>query len=299
MILERENVGFIMKSSESEDTRAFTIASSVEELVEALKNKSKNLKGVYGGKTRYVYHYTKEEAVKDILKSKKWLLNSPFKMNDGLERLHIEEANVNNLFFSCFLTEYKESIAMWSMYSQPWEEGVLIRIPIKEMKKWVKGNPLIYEANADKQAVRKIKEATMILHHVVYTNAESMEDNEEETHYCGDEKNVRLTNIYDYKELAGYVKNIAWEYEKEIRLRVEVPVDEKCSVVLIDIPKEVLDSFEFITGPRYNKNLLAEIRKINREYRSFSNKRITESLFTGRLEWVYCDDCRKKKKEAE
>lgn len=173
----------------------------------------------------YIYHYTTKNAVEGILQSKQWYINSPRNMNDGLELIHLNEANIDNLFFSSYLTEDKESIAMWSMYSQPWEKGIIIKIPVGKMKEWINGNPLIYVADVNNREALNVidqAQAQLALHFVAYTNADSKADYEQETLKCGNQENNNFNDIHNHDELAGYIKDIAWSYEKEIRLRVSV-----------------------------------------------------------------------------
>lgn len=86
---------------------------------------------------KFVCHYTKLDAAIAIIKSMFWYLGNAEDMNDNSETQHF--ANMwSNIFYTCFMTEQTESIAMWSMYAQPWEDGVMLRIPMDRFKKWVK-----------------------------------------------------------------------------------------------------------------------------------------------------------------
>jgi hypothetical protein len=273
----------------------FEAVSNPEELIGYLKDKANRLRHTHNDQQLYIYHYTKSKAVEGILQSKQWYMNSPQKMNDGLELIHLEDANVDNLFFCSFLEEDKENLAMWSMYSQPWEEGILIRIPIEKMKEWNNSNPSIYSADSkEHKAIKKLDNAQLTFHSVAYTNADSKEFGEQEILKCGDKDNMQFNDIHRYRELAGYIKDMAWSYEKEIRLRVDAPDIETYDAVMLDIPQDIIDSFHFVTGPRFAGNLLSIIRKIDPK---FSSERITSSLFTGRLNWVYCDSCSKNRQE--
>lgn len=80
---------------------------------------------------KYVYHYTTLPNVIAMLKSKTWHLGNARNMNDLIEYANGDKSRWKNLFFASFMSENKESIAMWSMYSQPWEKGVKITISIK------------------------------------------------------------------------------------------------------------------------------------------------------------------------
>lgn len=272
----------------------FSEAKTVDDMVRLLEDMATQMKNTTNGNIKYVYHYTNAAAAIAILTGKRWFIGSPKKMNDGLELLHLEDAHYSNLFFASFLSDNSESIAMWAMYSQPWSDGVIIKIPVEKLKHWLKENPCIYAANdKSKTVISAIEGAKISLHYVAYTNEESQTDINQIVLTCGDQTNQTINRVLDNPNVSGYIKDSAWSYEKELRLRITVNSLTEYNAVMIDIPKDVLDSFEFITGPKYNGNLLAQIRK-GADQR-FDGKRISQSLFTGRLNWTYCDYCQASK----
>lgn len=275
------------------ETKRFEDASTLPELIDALEARAMLQHNTgFGGATRYVCHYTKMSAVSAIVKGKKWYIGSPKTMNDGLELIHLEDAHADNLFFASFCLDNTENIGMWSMYAQPWEDGVLLRIPIEKFKIWIKSGCKIYDADkTTKKARSEIKDAHLSFHAVAYTNAESKDSKELELLTCGASPNGHFCNIPNQPELKGYIKDSAWAYENEYRMRVETNPMEKHDAVAIDIPKEVLDSFEYITGPRFEHNFTAVLRE-NAGLRL--RPKVQESLFTGRLKWVFCDSCKRK-----
>lgn len=266
----------------------FSEATTEEELIATLKAKASNLQNSVSDRKKYIYHYTDVEAVIKILKKKKWYLGSPNNMNDRGESNYLSKVGAKNLFFASYLAEENESIAMWGMYSQPWEKGVAIRIPAEMMKKWISFKPDVYEAiPGTKDPGSIINDAAMQFHFIAYTN---MYAGKSGCHWiCGDQKNDLLGGASTSLSLAGYVKDIVWEYEKELRLRVAVDPAKEYEAVLVDVPQEVLDSFEFISGPRFSENLLKRFR--DEIDAGFSESRVIPSTFTGRLNWVYCDSC--------
>ena len=78
-----------------------------------------------------------------------------------------------------------------------------------------------------------------------------------------------------------------------LRLRIETACENPCEAVSIRIPEDILKTFKFITGPKYEGNLLNKIRM--QVDAKFEDDRIISSLFTGRLRYVYCDRCKKPK----
>ena len=272
----------------------FSEAQTDEDMIQVLTNAAGIKHHRSNGEQNYVYHYTNRSSALAIMKSKLWYMNSPKYMNDGLELIYLEEAKTSNIFFGSFLSEQEESIAMWSLYAQPWIDGVIIRIPVEKMKEWVKRKARIYKADRKtKKPLELLDQPKMELHLVAYTNGESLESKEDEVMRCGNQENTNFHGILDHYSLAGYVKDMAWSYEKELRLRVSIDSNEEIEAVTIEIPDEIINSFEFITGPRFEGNLLAQMRqKVDKK---FNENRIVPSLFTGRLNRIYCDECEKGK----
>lgn len=118
----------------------FDDISDERDLIAYLDDANKRLEN-----RNYLYHYTKLSRVVDIYEGKKWHLGNANCMNDRLEYTNGDCHRWKNIFYACFMTDVKESIGMWSMYAQPWEEGVLITIPKKSVQSWVKNIKTIHE----------------------------------------------------------------------------------------------------------------------------------------------------------
>ena len=97
----------------------------------------------------YLYHYTRLDRVVSIYEKRKWHLGSASCMNDRLEYMNGDLNRWKNIFFTCFMTDVKENIGMWSMYAQPWEDGVLITIPKKVVIDWIKSTKKIHEISCN------------------------------------------------------------------------------------------------------------------------------------------------------
>ena len=208
-------------------------------------------------------------------------------MNDGLEKHYLKKQGINNLFFASFLLGEDENIGMWSMYSQPWHKGIIIRIPIEYVKEWIFSDAKVFAADKQtKQAIKEINDYKILSGAVAYVNMNQVDNNMIKGIICGNQYNNKEI-IMSSRVLGGYLKDKAWAYEREMRLRIET--SEKCDGVCIEIPDNIYDSFEIITGPRYSGDLLEIIREEAND--SFDNSRIKPSLFTGKLNWVYCDCC--------
>ena len=162
-------------SNEKRETN-FSKIFSVEDLKVYLDNFNERLKN-----RDFLYHYTKLDRVVDIFESRKWHLGNAKCMNDRLEYANGNFEQWENIFFASFMTDVKESIAMWSMYAQPWEDGVLITIPKKAVVNWIKSVELIYHISCtDFKPTGKIfnvdgDENRVFLSSVAYSNCDNIE----------------------------------------------------------------------------------------------------------------------------
>jgi hypothetical protein len=150
------------------------------------------------------------------------------------------------------------------MYSQPWKDGVKIAIPKRTMFQWMRNIDEIFEISKNnyQPTGRKIKieQASQLrLSCVAYSNSSSLES-------VGSEELVTWSNQYNRNVkgtistpcLTGYVKDKAWDYEKEVRLKAEfdntngfrhVAVKKMPNEVLNQMPNGFmhLDNFTFYT----------------------------------------------------
>ncbi|XME01961.1 DUF2971 domain-containing protein [Lachnospiraceae bacterium C1.1] len=236
---------------------------------------------------KFVSHYTSFNNLKNILSSKKWYVGNPQKMNDGLE-YKANAMDFKNLFFASFSLETGENIAMWSMYGQPWENGVKISIPKKIFLKWKDQISKIYSVNSETNSIKPgIEIATnnfkSSICRVAYFDRDDDDNVKQLT--CGHSTNLIFKDI-DSKKLAGYIKESAWGYEKEIRLRIDISPNISCDKVAVDIPEEIIKNIIVTTGPRFsgeiNKKIIPDVLDIR------------SSIYKGKLNYVYCDSCKYK-----
>lgn len=259
----------------------FKEIKDVDKLVAYLSDYSNRLKN-----TDMLCQYTSLTAVVNIVKNKYWYLGSPKNMNDGLE-LQNGLRRENKLYFSSFMAEQKESIAMWSMYAQPWQDGVMISIPTSEFKKWVRGINMIYAANKDKTCDEESKfnlnKFSVSLTRVAYSNQD--ENGNVSSLSCGTAKNTIFKSVDD-KSLRGYIKDEAWSYEKEVRLRIDFDEDENCYGVAIPITDELISSMVITKGPRFDGDLKESLDNIIKQ-----RLKTGSSLFYDKLKHTPCDSC--------
>ena len=241
----------------------------------------------------YIYHYTTLSSAIKIIRNEKWHLANAKYMNDTLEYQNGDKARWPNIFFSSFMTEEKESIGMWSMYAQPWEQGVKISIPSNIARNWIHGIKEVEEISISDYAPtgRKVQldNGQINLASVVYSNTDSLTKMDVPEKLCwSNVVNTNLRNAAHMKELTGYVKDMAWSYEKEIRIRVEFNNKDGFERVSINLPDKVIESMTITASPLFEGDLLSELQKETERQLS-----IDDSLFKRRLNIkTICQTCK-------
>lgn len=248
-------------------------------------------------KRKYLYHYTTIRNAIAIFKSGTWHLGNPRDMNDVVEYRNGDQQRWNNIFFASFMAENKESIAMWSMYSQPWKDGVKIAIPMSTTKEWLKGideilevSPTNYELTGKSIPVNERN--TIHISSVAYSNTASCDSSgDSETLMWSNQKNTKIPNCQQLSELTGYIKDNAWDYEKEVRLKAEFENTFGYSRVAVKIPDSILNEITISSGPLFEGDLLQRMEyELNRSFHT------DQSFFAGKLNIKsICDSCQYRK----
>lgn len=271
--------------------RSFRDISSPNELVRYLDDSAERLKN-----SGYIYHYTTLPVLIKMLKSKKWHLANAKNMNDRLEYDNGDKKRWRNIFFSSFMTEDKESIGMWSMYAQPWEKGIKISIPSSIARKWIKRIDVLYEVSMANYEITGytfgLAKEQLKLSSVAYCNTDSLTKRDINEKLCwSNVSNKILRDAAHDITLTGYIKDMAWSYEKEIRIKTEFKNMYGFERVAIDLPDEVVDSMTITASPLFEGVLINEIEhEIERQLTT------EHSLFTGRLNIkTICQSCELKK----
>ncbi len=284
-----------MPDDSKKQTKKFEDITDVADLIDYLDSANQRL-----SITANLYHYTTLETAVSIIQGQKWHLASAKGMNDLREYRNGDYKRWQNLFFTSFMREEKESIGMWSMYSQPWRKGVKISIPKEEFKKWVAEIKIIHEISLldQKPTGRKIflnnnRGSKVYISTVAYSNLESLEDRKKskEILRCGSTENTHIHNAVRIPELTGYVKDRAWEAEKEVRIKAEFDNSRyKFEKVAIDVPDYVIEKMTITASPLFRGNLHEELEKEIHHLITKTDK----SLFDGALTIKPpCADCMK------
>ncbi len=236
--------------------------------------------------------YMRLSSVIRLLSTGVLLINNPKRMNDLYEyKAFSNQVDWSKICFCSFITQSTESMAMWSMYAQPWDEGVLLSFPAADFKQMVKNTHFLISAEYDeKNDAYNLGKDTIpcdgLLHmtRVAYSTGTTI------TCTNRDDRNYHFPNPYTFPELAGYIKDSAWDYEKETRLRVDLPASYQSDAAFIKIPDSLLSQITIVTGPRFEGNVLTTIPT-----RFKARIKIEPSKFKEKIAWIPCDTCECKK----
>ena len=241
----------------------------------------------------YLYQYTSISALVNMLRSQTMHLSNAKYMNDQLEYQNGDPEIWKNLFFSCFMMEEDESIGMWSMYAQPWRDGVKISIHKDILRRWVKETKELIEiSQITKQPTGRVISDTdafkIWLSAVAYSNYDGLSLKEDaEILRCGTQENKILRNVPHQPELTGYIKDMAWAYEKEVRVKTQFDNSVGFERVAIKMPDYVVESMVITPSPLFEGDLMDRLEKEIRH-----QMRTSASKFVGKLKIrSACDSC--------
>lgn len=198
------------------------------------------------------YHYTNVDALEGMLKSKTLYLSNVSRMNDLLEPLNIPTKKWGNIYIASFSFSSHESVALWSLYGNPLNKAIRIQFTQSSIQRAINNiNDKKQCSNIDNSETYKIKNINLV--DITYLNekADSIRWNRALLSYI---KCPEINNISKHAEMAGFVKNIAWEYETEVRIIVELAAKHKNPPKQIKIDATPLwKSAKILCGPYLEK----------------------------------------------
>ena len=104
---------------------------------------------------------------------------------------------------------------------------------------------------------------------------------------CGGQTNQRIVNAPHISELTGYIKDMAWSYEKEVRIKIQFDNKMGFKRIAIPMPDYVIESMTITPSPLFEGSVET---KIGMEVRKQIN--MDKSKFSGKLSIkTACDSC--------
>lgn len=269
----------------------FSDIETTESLISYLENSGRRTN------INYLHHYTTLEVAVKIIHNEQWHICSAEQMNDMLEYESGDKKKWERKLFSSLMGEDKESIAMWGMYGQPWEKGVKISIPTKEVYKWLSNATTLNEISLEDYQPTghsiEIEKGSLKAIAVAYSNFhDTMDDGEQVLRWSNQFNKKYNISASSLGELTGYIKNKAWAYEKEHRIMLDQESTFKRGS--INVPEDVINSIILTPSPLFEGDFQNELTKtIKREIK------IEQSIFFEKLHIrTICGQCDYKKASA-
>ena len=280
------------------DIRNIEDIHAKDDLISYLENKFRRIDG-----KKMLHQYTSIRTAINIIRSHEFYLGSPSNMNDVLEYNNFNSRNWDDLFFTCFMENEAESIAMWSQYAQPWDDGIRLSVSVEKIKEWFNSVSAVDSADPgtkEKDGRFQLGPNRFIksIHMVAYTNEDDISDtNEKVIVSVGKAETDKLEKLNGEERLCGYIKNTAWSYEKEIRFRIQIENEHddtsgnKIKGIRIAIPDGVIKSMVIMKGPRVPEDS-EEWKELTDLLKAEGLDLPKESIFKGKLQNMACDRCK-------
>lgn len=257
---------------------------SADTLIDFLETKGQN--------HNYYYHYTTWDSLEKIITNKTFLLTrgNSLSINDQHEALMKGNWSTwNKTYIGSFAFGAPENMAMWGLYGLPWEDAVRIRIPRKEMLGWKKSIKSVYAWDGKKE-MGEIMNPKVTLTDIVYINGKK-HDNDFVLSHNGRHVTIHnsgaLKNLDTLPKMTGYIKNYAWHYEDEVRLKIELPHNITYDRIMLKLPQNLIDSISVTLGPYFHwkdNELIEEL---------YANGKVADSGFTNLVKYrALCSMCR-------
>lgn len=231
---------------------------SIAELIEYLEKKGKNHE-VY-------YHYTTWDSFKKIYEGSSFLLTRGNSLNINDQHEAIMKGSFhewNKTYIASFSFGSAENMAMWGLYGLPWEDAIRIAIPKTAMLDWIDSikDAEVWTPQRDLSENWLVDNIRVCLNDIVY-----VEGQKDDTYFkltrASDHLTVKNENEFlrfdESPLMTGYIKNFAWHYENEVRLKINTSRNVYSEKIKVGIPHEVLKTFKITTGPcfEYKSDML-------------------------------------------
>ena len=267
----------------------FQRINSSETMVSFLKKVSKE--------HRYLFHYTTYYALQRIFEAKKWRFTSARRTNDLHECDSKRNFDELKYVFSCSFSHGDEdAIGMWKMYGSR-KAAVCVKFETSAIISWVMKLDRIrecYFTNTNLGVDNPFTKNTfrdISMHDIAYVHGSQQKK-------CSNVCWGNIVNKVEWSDniskeylLSGFLKNSAWEYEKETRIMISLPEpsydksEETPDEIYLDC-EEMLNGIEeirFSPFSKETKETLNNESRLLREKLNNGNVIFSESYFKGKI----------------
>ena len=157
----------------------------------------------------------------------------------------------NKTYIGSFSWGSSENMAMWGLYGLPWEDAVRLCIPKEDMLKWIDSIESV-ELWESGHVQASLHPSEVVLTDIAYVDGFEGSPTVKLTHNQNTRSISGNQNLYGLDRdpgMTGYIKNYAWHYENEVRLKIRLPYDTGHEKIRVNIPREATDAISITTGP--------------------------------------------------
>lgn len=250
-------------------------------------------------------HYTKLDSINIILGSRTFRISNITRFNDIKDQEQFLP-NQKRFYSMCFSTGVNENLALWYMYAGMDGRGGRFMFTSRQIKRMLK-NAVYTLCETDKDNKEKNNPVLLV-------EGESMRVTFGDViyrHEKGDKVELKYNTMTNYglskaeykkakAELFGREKGIAWYYEKETRLIVEIIGDAAKSIdpakhyfVEMTIPDDVYKAMKISLAPEISERDISKILNDYENIRKFvqSTSKLSFSEYSGSIEMNLCAKC--------
>lgn len=219
---------------------------------EAKKLNTVNLKGLAKDFSKQSFwHYTKAQNLPKIFnpgeKDYTFLCNNLTQMNDLTER---SRTNARNVFVFCFCNTESEKIPMWYLYGSLTGNGIAIGFTPSKMLEFLNSINYVYGTRTIDNATssEKIPINTLDIKYgwIYYVKYER---NKTEFYYK--QKFYEITDFDTNCNNFYFLKEYAWNYEKEFRIVIIDKENRNFDNILLPIPKNLAKQLKLKVGTTF------------------------------------------------
>lgn len=207
-----------------------------------------------GGNHNSYYHYTTWDSFEKIAMNRSFLFTrgNALSMNDQHEPQKGSWEIWNKTYIGSFSFGSAENMAMWGLYGLPWEDAVRLEIPKEQMIQWVKSINFVTLWNGTDGRI--VSNCNVTLADIIYIDGK-VGSTDIRLSRANTSKSIakfpELHGIASDPRMTGYIKNYAWHYENEVRLKIELPHNVGYDKIKVNVPAELIDSIKVTTGPNF------------------------------------------------
>lgn len=220
---------------------------------EAKKLNTVNLKGLAKDFSKQSFwHYTKAQNLPKIFSTEEkgytLLCNSLTHMNDLTER---SRANAQNVFVSCFCNTESEKIPMWYLYGSLTGNGAAIGFTPSKMLEFLNSINYVYGTRTidNTTTSEKIPINTLDIKYgwIYYAKYEH-----DKTKFYYKQKFYEITDFDKDCNNFYFLKEYAWNYEKEFRIVIIDKENRNFNNILLPIPQNLAKQLKLKVGTTFS-----------------------------------------------